>query len=888
MRDSCSQVGLWAKIATDDQGAVVSWHALEAHSADVAAVLEALLTRTVLRARLGRILGQDQLSAVQIARLCVLAALHDAGKVNHGFQERAHRKDAPRIGHVSPFVSFMDWDGQEKNAIVSALGLEQMLAWFESEEALVASLLAAFCHHGRPIRPSSSRFDPNLWRATGKRNPVDELRAMRSEAELWFPRAMDSEAQPFPPSTEFQHAFNGLLTLADWIGSDERFFAYEMGSTERIVYARQHASIALVQLGLAPDKARTDLGSKRPGFADVVPADYSARPIQQACAQLPDHVNGSLTILESPTGSGKTEAALTRFIQLFHEGLVDGMYFALPTRTAATELHGRVVAAVRRAFPHPDNRPGVVLAVPGYLRVDEAIGTKLPPFSVLWNDDDKERWRYRGWAAERPKRYLAGTVVVGTIDQVLLSTLQVPHAHLRAAALLTHLLIVDEVHASDVYMDRLLESVLSHHLQAGGHAFLMSATLGAAAKYRFMHAAPVPPPSLREAHKAPYPSISTTDGSRQRLKHVFPAGSQAVKHVHVEARPIAADPNGIAHLALEAAASGARVLVIRNTVRDCISTQRAIERLAGSDSNVLFRVNGVAAPHHSRFARLDRTGLDQAITSEFGKGSQRGGIVAIATQTVQQSLDLDADLLMSDLCPIDVLLQRIGRLHRHPENRPPTSRPDQYSTPKALILLPLERSLESHIRTNGRAVGPHGLGTVYEDLRMLEATWRLVEAHSTWVIPTMNRELVERGTHPEALARIVSSLGGRWEQHATYILGIHSAGRSYASLVLLPRAKPFGTEEFPRDLNERIKTRLGEGDRTVDLEEDVISPFGNKIRKLTLPAHYVSDTDDDAEAEDIVIESGSVEFTFGGRAFVYDRLGLRPQGAGRQEEDSHV
>ncbi|MEZ4454914.1 MAG: hypothetical protein R3B09_36020, partial [Nannocystaceae bacterium] len=116
--------------------------------------------------------------------------------------------------------------------------------------------------------------------------------------------------------------------------------------------------------------------------------------------------------------------------------------------------------------------------MPGYLRVDEQEGTRLPGFEVLWNDDPRQRYRYRGWAAEGSKRYLAGAIVVGTIDQVLLSTSMTSHAHLRATAASRQLLVVDEAHASDAYMNRLLEEVLAFHLAAGGHAFLMSATLG--------------------------------------------------------------------------------------------------------------------------------------------------------------------------------------------------------------------------------------------------------------------------------------------------------------------------------------------------------------------------------------------------------------------------
>jgi len=433
-------------------------------------------------------------------------------------------------------------------------------------------------------------------------------------------------------------------------------------------------------------------------------------PSQEECARLPDHENGSLTILESETGSGKTEAALTRFVQLFHAGLVDGMYFALPTRTAATQLHGRVREAVTRAFPNPSTRPGVVLGVPGYLKVDETTGQKLPGFEVLWNDNEQDRWRFRGWAAENSKRYLAGTIVVGTIDQVLLSTLQVNHAHLRVTALLRHLLIVDEVHASDAYMGRLLEEVIKYHLKAGGHAFLMSATLGTVAQSRLLNEIPTPPPPLEEAKEMAYPLISYTDARRIQIKRSHPASSGYSKHVNVQIERIGSHPDRIASLALGAANNGARVLVIRNTVRDCIATQLALEQLADSNSPTLFRVNDVAVPHHSRYADPDRKVLDRAIEAAFGKSSERNGVVAVATQTVQQSLDLDSDLLLTDLCPVDVMLQRIGRLHRHPKERPLDSRPQEYRIAKTIVLAPEERSLWSTRARNGVRRSANGGG----------------------------------------------------------------------------------------------------------------------------------------------------------------------------------
>ena len=245
----------WAKIKSNEIGTVISWQPLQAHSANVAAVTEALFTHTILRSRLGHLLDQESLSDVQIGRLCVLAALHDVGKVNHGFQNRACSCSAPRIGHVSPLIDFMNWDGQERDEIIEALDLKVMCNWFESEDDLVAFLLATFSHHGKPIRPSP-HFRPELWRENKARNPIGEMCSLRHVASRWFPNAFDTNTPAFPHSTEFQHAFNGLLTLADWIGSDEQFFPYADDNSDRMPFARQRAHDAIIHLGLAPKRFR--------------------------------------------------------------------------------------------------------------------------------------------------------------------------------------------------------------------------------------------------------------------------------------------------------------------------------------------------------------------------------------------------------------------------------------------------------------------------------------------------------------------------------------------------------------------------------------------------------------------------------------------------------
>ena len=199
-----------------------------------------------------------------------------------------------------------------------------------------------------------------------------------------------------------------------------------------------------------------------PEFPGLFPHIDAPNAIQhQAAAGTP--LDEQLLIIESETGSGKTEAALWRFARMYEAGLVDGLYFALPTRAAATQLHGRVTRFVERMFP-PENRPGTVLAVPGYVRAGDVGGHHLQNYEVWWDDQADAATRSRRWAAESAKRYLAAQIAVGTVDQAMMAALKVRHSHMRAACLSRNLLVVDEVHASDPYMRRILKALLDAHL----------------------------------------------------------------------------------------------------------------------------------------------------------------------------------------------------------------------------------------------------------------------------------------------------------------------------------------------------------------------------------------------------------------------------------------
>jgi CRISPR-associated endonuclease/helicase Cas3 len=877
--------GFWGKLSRDAQGRVVAWHPLEDHCADVAACCLGLLEGTVLGERLARLAGQERLRTGWAARLTVLAAMHDIGKFNLGFQNKSSDAPAHVAGHVGPIVALFDSPCGEQERLREAIQVDILEAWGD-EQAALRLLLASLCHHGRPAVPDATQLSgPALWRGHMGRDPFKEIAALVDAALRWLPAATSPLAEKLPASPSFQHAFCGLVTLADWLGSDGRFFPYsEYAGQGRFHWACARARVAMQVTGLDPAMPRFLLGEDQPGFDRI--SQHSPRPCQATIAGLPLPGPGTLAFLEAETGSGKTEAALARYLRLFHAGAVDGLYFALPTRTSATQMHKRVIEAVKRAYGGAEARPPVVLAVPGYINVDGAEAQRLGPFDVLWNDNDHERLRFRGWAGEHAKRYLAGAIVVGTIDQALLSALAVPHSHLRAASLLRHLLVVDEVHASDAYMTRVLEEVVRFHVQAGGHALLMSATLGSSSRRRLLAAAGLDAPRLDlvEACRVPYPLV--IQGNRP-TGHVSEHETQPSGHrkdVAVELAAKSHAPEQVAAAAWHAAVAGAHVIVIRNLVRDCIATQQALEHTAPDcHASLLFCCQGLPAPHHSRFAREDRILLDQAIEGDFGKGRSPEGKVATATQTIQQSLDLDADLLITDLCPMDVLLQRIGRLHRHGD-RP---RPVGFEQPRVVVLVPDAIDLQAYIGRNGSGRGPNGLGTVYDDLCILQATWDELSRLPELSLPGMNRELVECCTHPAALEKLAAQRGKDWTMHRQRAVAGQLADSGIAGLNRVDRSVPFGDSAGQFHFGGQIKTRLGEGDRLIRFPGPMESPFGATFEVLTLAAHLTKGCGEGDECKAEVLpglgegapSNRRVRFRLGSAVYVYDRLGLRPEEA---------
>ncbi len=745
--------------------------------------------------------------------------------------------------------------------IAKNLHLDRLISWGCDQNLLFAVL----AHHGRPFQVQGRAAKG--WRAVPAAN-YDPLTASVEIGALlpdWFAGAFEEDGDPLPTSPHFQHLFCGLVSLADWLGSNRDIFEF-VPQLERgyMAAARDKAQRAAQDIGLNTEKWRLAVAG-RTSFESFAPG-WAAKSTQQIVGDW--SLDDPLTILEAETGSGKTEAALWRFAQLFEAGKVDSLYFALPTRAAAKQIHGRVDRALKHLFG--EQAPEAVLAIPSYFKAGQAEGKAMPSFEVLWDDDPDERVRLARWAAENAKRHLAATVAVGTVDQAMLAALQVKHAHLRSAALSKSLLVIDEVHASDPYMTAVQDHLLRIHFHRGGHAMLMSATLGSSARSRWLKGRKATPPSFQEALEAPYPVVWGKSTPPRT-----PRGKDEDDKCVSMTLALSWSAQEACERAVSAAKRGARVLVIRNTVRSAIETFREV--VAAGHANLLWQVAGGPALHHSRFAPEDRRLLDgevEAALSPKPEIRSPRGMIVIGTQTLEQSLDIDADLLVTDLCPVDVLLQRIGRLHRHR-----LERPAGFAQPQCVVLSPEQGldQLAAHQPENGLGKFRDG-GGVYLNLHACELTRRLVLSSPEWLIPSMNRRLVESATHPEQFEALNQELGKTWQDYWSNVYGKDIADAQAAHSVLVPVDEPLIDEAgnprlFASD-EEKIRTRLGAEGAVVRLPEAVPGPFGQRITSLTLPPQWSMGVGPDSPIEIRVLEESLIAMV-AERCFLYDREGLK-------------
>jgi CRISPR-associated endonuclease/helicase Cas3 len=464
---------------------------------------------------------------------------------------------------------------------------------------------------------------------------------------------------------------------------------------------------------------------------------------------------------------------------------------------------------------HPALKGKIVRAIPGLLDTDNSVAD----------------YPAETWAVAAPKRAFAAPIAVGTIDQALLATLRSRHAWMRAAFLSRHLLVVDEVHASDPYMAALTRGLIERHLSLGGHALAMSATLGETALAILMDRERR---SVNAAISVPYPAVRRSGGD-----NALPEAPGRTIDVMVETYERAF---ARVRTAVE---GGQSVLWLRSTVSDATSDFLAFE---AQGTNSLL--------HHSRYAVEDRTWLDQRLLGIFGIGGHRTGIAAVTTQTAEQSLDIDADLLVTDACPADVLLQRLGRLHRHRSGTRPT----------AVLIDP--GPLESYLAPRGKVRGRLGQGWpwVYSNLLSVRSTLDWLQTHKQITVPDDCRTLVERATHADYLRDMARSLGKHWTDLWRDLFDKAAINEQLAETSLIDWRRPY------RDaiVSEWLPTRLGDGSVTVAVN-NLLSPFTQRqLTALPIPGRWLRGI----IASEEVVKVTDDRIQIGVKCFKYSRLGL--------------
>lgn len=447
------------------------------------------------------------------------------------------------------------------------------------------------------------------------------------------------------------HWFTGFMVFCDWIGSNTGWFPCEgMARPTSVGDARKRAGNALADIGWQRHTVTAGVTFARM-FPSPTEHPMEMRPLQSALVEAAG--SPGLFIVEAPMGEGKTEAALAAACRRWDEGGESGLYFALPTQLTSNRIHERVEAFLTN-----------VLASPSVLSLAHGnaglSGRRLTSVRPAVDGDDEGAALANLWFSDSRKALLT-PFGVGTLDQALMAVLPVKHSALRLFALGGKVVVMDEVHSYDPYTSALVDRAVGWFLQVGCTVIVLSATLTKARRSQLVAAAG----AVEKEPSNAYPLITKIpSGSSTAQTIPIPETDRQKKTIHIENLP--KDGAEWGREVVAAAEAGACVLIIRNTIaaaQECFGLLKSACREKGIVFGLL----------HSRFPQFRRDENEGRWMRLLGKGDDerpKEGCILVGTQVVEQSVDIDADLLVTDLAPTDLLFQRIGRLHRHARRRP--------------------------------------------------------------------------------------------------------------------------------------------------------------------------------------------------------------------------
>ena len=682
---------LWAK--HDPRSKKVKTHLLIYHLLDVAAAACGLWDDGLgagQKAWLMEMLGLDETAARGM--MALLAGLHDIGKATPAFQKKVPDLYARLDDDLHDEFTYVDDHG-----ILSAVILRR---WFIDKglRKWQANQLAAVIggHHGSWISNTETKNKQagnEKWQ--GLQNQLcDTLQEVLGAAEISPPK----ETQAFNVFAAF---LSGFVAVCDWMGSNKDYFCYKEvdGSPQHYFQrAREWAKVAL------SDWSDWKADGRRPAFDKVFP--FAPNKLQQEGIQ---HLQGfeqapRLILVEYPTGEGKTELALHIGDSLVNGFGLAGTYIAMPTQATSNQMFERVEDYLRERYPNIDLNPQLIHG--GAEQYKSSHQHTLSESDQEGNDSADDAV---SWFEQNRKRALLTPYAVGTIDQAMLSVLQVKHHFVRQFGLSRKVIIFDEIHSYDTYMDEIIKRLFNWIHALDSPMILLSATLSRQGRQEILKA--VDASNAEGMPDKPYPRLTVVEHDGKAWVHCLPPPETR----EIRIRRMALGLDSLLDAVRPMYEKGGCIAIVCNTVSESIEIARHLRQAEGIDEGEVWLL-------HARFPPAWRGKIEKKVVDAFGKeGTRPERAILVATQIIEQSLDLDFDLMVSRTAPIDLLIQRIGRLHRH--SRP--SRPSHLAKPTLLLRTP-------DMKTDD--VPDFGVDeAVYERFFLLKTWLRLRDMGQAWI-----------------------------------------------------------------------------------------------------------------------------------------------------------
>jgi len=813
----------WAKTGKGsfDANGLPEYHPVICHLADTAAVAMAIVGDYLSPVAISTLETGLGLSRDSLIKCCgFLAGCHDLGKVSPAFQFQVDPVGKVLSGgelydlwHKLPAVTRK---GEAPHGLVTAKTLPEFLVEIGMKRTL-ANRLAILVggHHG--FFPSSDEI-----------HKLDDDLAGTKEDGTWWQRKFSQEIfkqllnfvgltlQDLPPKCDNAAAMilAGLTTVSDWIASnpdDKTGFPYanDMAFDEYAIGLSNKATRALEAIGW------TKLITNKPlTFPELFPQITQPRELQRSAIAAANTLTAPCLILvEASMGEGKTEAALYLADYLQQQAGTGGFYIGLPTQATSNAMFERAKKFLIQRYPK-DEFPDLINLTLSHsaAALKQEYQESICPLDYQDQVYDKDqRVVAREWHTAR-KRTLLSPYGVGTIDQALMGAIRSRHQFVRLFGLAGRTVILDEIHAYDLYTSTLLERFLEWLALLGSPVIALSATLPTETRRKLVTAyakgCGSAEPELPTDKK--YPRLTTFTPSRGVDVQSFPASPHVTRSLNLH---WVNDKEWVTALQ-EKLSDGGCIAVICSTVGRAQAVFERLQNHFPPDELGLF---------HGRFLFIDRDRIEKKCIANFGKPDDPKTVrpskyILVATQVIEQSLDLDFDLMISDIAPIDLLLQRSGRLHRH-EERKEQERPTKLTQREMWLIVP-------ELEANGKA--RFGDSEFVYDRHVLLRTWltlrdrvgNYASVHLPQEMDTLIESVYAKGAIPAADLEAVHQ--DDWQTSLEKYEKDDSQDQAKADQVKLPSArKEHKPCEFTRQGEEDDEnaiaavTRLGEKSVTV-------------------------------------------------------------------------